>query len=80
MVAPPLDRENVNWAVQIEAAKSMLDRNGISFQTTRGRSKAEPSSVADLAKGFTVAIRCTGEIEKSEEVVHAGASARRKRR
>jgi hypothetical protein len=50
--------QNVNFAIKAEVARAFLDAKGISYRTIRSDQQLSPADVGDIARPFTVHIKC----------------------
>ena len=50
--------QNVNFALKAEVARTFLDSKGIAYQTLRSEQQLSPADVGDIARPFTVHIKC----------------------
>jgi surface antigen len=50
--------QNVNFALKAEVARTFLDSIGIVYQTLRSKQQLSPADVGDIARPFTVQIKC----------------------
>jgi hypothetical protein len=64
--------QNVNFALKAQLAREFLDSKLISYKTDKSTARLAPADVGDIARPFTVYIRCT----KSEQVASAPAPQR----
>jgi S1-C subfamily serine protease len=57
--------QNVNFAINAEVARAFLDGKGIAYRTARSDQQLSPADVGDIARPFTVHIRCQRAISAS---------------
>jgi hypothetical protein len=50
--------QNVNFAIKAEVARAFLDGKGISYRTAPSDQQLSPADVGDMARPFTVHVRC----------------------
>jgi S1-C subfamily serine protease len=50
--------QNVNFALKAEVARTFLDSKGIAYQKAHSDQQLSPADVGDLARPFTVLIKC----------------------
>jgi S1-C subfamily serine protease len=50
--------QNVNFAIKAEVARTFLDSKGIAYRTVRSDKQLSPADVGDVARPFTVHIKC----------------------
>jgi S1-C subfamily serine protease len=50
--------QNVNFAIKAEVARTFLEGKGIAYRTARSDQQLAPADVGDIARPFTVHIRC----------------------
>jgi hypothetical protein len=50
--------QNVNFAIKAEVARAFLDGKGLSYNTAASDQQLQPADVGDMARPFTVHIRC----------------------
>ena len=50
--------QNVNFALKAEVARTFLDSKGIVYQTARSEQQLSPADVGEIARPFTVQIKC----------------------
>jgi S1-C subfamily serine protease len=57
--------QNVNFALKAEVARTFLDSIGIVYQTLRSKQQLSPADVGDIARPFTVQIKCQKAASRS---------------
>lgn len=50
--------QNVNFAIKAEVAKAFLDSRGLSYRSARSDQQLTPSDIGEIARSFTVQIKC----------------------
>jgi TPR repeat protein len=50
--------QNVNFALKAEVARTFLDSKGVAYQKASSDQQVSPSDVGDIARPFTIHIRC----------------------
>jgi lipoprotein NlpI len=50
--------QNVNFALKAEVVRTFLDGNSIAYQTARSERQLSPADIGDIARPFTVHIKC----------------------
>ena len=50
--------QNVNFAIKVSVARMFLENHGVTYRRGTSDSKMSPEKIADLARGFTVAVQC----------------------
>jgi S1-C subfamily serine protease len=58
--------QNVNFALKAEVARIFLDSKGIAYQTARSVQQLSPADVGQIARPFTVHIRCEQTVADAE--------------
>lgn len=58
--------QNVNFALKTAVVRTFLDSNGIKYQTARSVLKLSPADVGEIARPFTVQIKCSGDSPNKE--------------
>ena len=57
--------QNVNFALKAEVARTFLDSIGIAYRTLRSEQQLSPADVGDIARPFTVQIKCQKTVSQS---------------
>ena len=57
--------QNVNFALKAQVARTFLDSNSIAYQTAPSNRQLSPADVGDVARPFTVHIRCSKDSPRS---------------
>ena len=50
--------QNVNFAIKVSVVRMFLENHGVTYRRGTSDSKMSPEKIADLARGFTVAVQC----------------------
>ena len=50
--------QNVNFAIKVSVVRMFLENHGVTYRRGTSDSKISPEKIADLARGFTVAVQC----------------------
>ena len=50
--------QNVNFAIKVSVVRIFLENHGVTYRRGTSDSKISPEKIADLARGFTVAVQC----------------------
>ena len=50
--------QNVNFAIKVPVVRMFLENHGVTYRRGTSDSKMSPEKIADLARGFTVAVQC----------------------
>ena len=50
--------QNVNFALEVEVARTFLDSQNIAYQTARSQQQLSPADVGDIGRPFTVRVEC----------------------
>ena len=50
--------QNVNFAIKVSVVRMFLENHGVTYRRGTSGSKMSPEKIADLARGFTVAVQC----------------------
>jgi S1-C subfamily serine protease len=69
--------QNVNFALKVEVARTFLDSIGIVYRTLRSEQQLSPADVGDIARPFTVQIKCQKAASQSA-ATHAPQQAQRR--